>query len=214
MKNKKTILCTFVFIIILLIVLLCFFIKNIYKNKNIGNNMSNKNLEEIEEYILDISSYSATIEVTVESNKNTNKYVLKQVYKKDIMSKQTVLEPSNIEGLEILYEQNTLTINNTKLNLSTVYENYTNLVENYLWLDSFIQDYNLEKENNNTSITEENETVIMETKTKNGNNKYVYYKQLYFDKETGMPIKLIVQDINQNNLIYISYNEVTINSVD
>ena len=214
MKNKKIILCTFVFIIILLIVLLCFFIKNIYKNKNIGNNMSNKNLEEIEEYILNISSYSATIEVTVESNKNTNKYVLKQVYKKDIMSKQTVLEPSNIEGLEILYEQNTLTINNTKLNLSTVYENYTNLVENYLWLDSFIQDYNLEKENNNTSITEENETVIMETKTKNGNNKYVYYKQLYFDKETGMPIKLIVQDINQNNLIYISYNEVTINSVD
>ena len=74
MKNKKII---FISILVLAIVSILIFIllKTNYKNKNFGNNMSNKNLEEIEKYILDISSYTAKMDVTVESNKNTNKYV-------------------------------------------------------------------------------------------------------------------------------------------
>ena len=187
--------------------------KNNYKNKNVGNNMSNKNLEEIEEYILNISSYQAKMEITIESNKNTNKYLLEQTYQKNKQSKQTILEPSNIEGVEIIYESGKLTINNSKLNMSTIYENYQNIVENYLWLDSFIEDYKQEKNSNNTNIKEDNENVIMETKTRNENNRYIYYKQLLIDKKTGKPTKLLVQDINKKNLIYILYNEITVNGI-
>ena len=81
MKNKKII---FISILVLAIVSILIFIllKTNYKNKNFGNNMSNKNLEEIEKYILDISSYTAKMDVTVESNKNTNKYVMEQRYEK------------------------------------------------------------------------------------------------------------------------------------
>lgn len=82
--------------------------------------MSNKNIEEIEEYILNISSYEAKVEVAIESNKNKNQYKLEQIYQKDKLSKQKVLEPSNIEGLEIKYENNTLSIYNAKVNLTTV----------------------------------------------------------------------------------------------
>ena len=110
MKNKKII---FISILVLAIVSILIFIllKTNYKNKNFGNNMSNKNLEEIEKYILDISSYTAKMDVTVESNKNTNKYVMEQRYEKGKKSKQKILEPANIEGLEIIYEDNKLTIN-------------------------------------------------------------------------------------------------------
>ena len=50
MKNKKII---FISILVLAIVSILIFIllKTNYKNKNFGNNMSNKNLEEIEKYI-------------------------------------------------------------------------------------------------------------------------------------------------------------------
>lgn len=104
MKNKKII---FISILVLAIVSILIFIllKTNYKNKNFGNNMSNKNLEEIEKYILDISSYTAKMDVTVESNKNTNKYVMEQRYEKGKKSKQKILEPANIEGLEIIYEE-------------------------------------------------------------------------------------------------------------
>lgn len=210
-KNRKIILIIFVILIIAIIIV--FFIKNNYKNQNIGHNMSNKNLEEIEKYILDISSYQAKIEITVESNKNTNKYLLEQTYQKDKIEKQTILEPSNIEGLEIVYQAGKLTINNSKLNLSSVYENYPNLVENCLWLNAFIEDYKQGKDRNNTSIKEEDDIVTMETKTRNENNRYIYNKQLFIDKKTGNPTKLLVQDINKKNLIYILYNEITVNGV-
>ena len=209
--KKKVVL--FIIIVMVIFLFICFFIKNNYKNQNIGHNMSNKNLEEIEEYILNISSYQAKMEITVESNKNENKYLLEQIYQKDKISKQTIIEPSNIEGLEIVYESGKLTINNSKLNLTTIYENYTNLVENCLWLDAFIEDYKQEKSSNDTNIKEENEIVTMETKTRNEDNRYIYYKQLYIDKKTGKPTKLLVQDINKKNLIYILYNEITVNGV-
>lgn len=210
-KSKKIILL--ILIILVITILIVFFIKNYYKNQNIGNNMSNKNLEEIEEYILNISSYQAKMEITIESNKNTNKYQLEQTYQKDKISKQIILEPSNIKGLEIIYEAGKLTINNSKLNLTTVYENYTNLIENCLWLDTFIEDYKQGKNSNNTIIKEENALVTMETKTRNENNRYIYNKQLFIDKKTGKPTKLLVQDINKKNLIYILYSEITVNGV-
>lgn len=211
--NKRKVILLSLILLIIVIIFICFFIKNNYNNQNIGHNMSNKNLEEIEEYILNISSYQAKMEITIESNKNTNKYLLEQTYQKDKISKQVILEPSNIEGLEITYESGKLTIHNAKLNLTTVYENYPSLVENCLWIDSFIEDYKQEKNRNNTNIKEENETIIMETKTRNENNKYIYHKQLSIDKKTGKPTKLLVQDINKKNLIYILYNEITVNGV-
>lgn len=212
MKNKKII---FISILVLAIVSILIFIllKTNYKNKNFGNNMSNKNLEEIEKYILDISSYTAKMDVTVESNKNTNKYVMEQRYEKGKKSKQKILEPANIEGLEIIYEDNKLTINNAKDNLKTMYENYPNLMENCLWLNAFIEDYKTEKNEGKVSIVEKNGKVIMATKTRNENNRYIYSKELHIDKEAGKIEKLVVQDINKKNLIYILYNEITVNGV-
>ena len=212
MKNKKII---FISILVLAIVSILIFIllKTNYKNKNFGNNMSNKNLEEIEKYILDISSYTAKMDVTVESNKNTNKYVMEQKYEKGKKSKQKILEPANIEGLEIIYEDNKLTINNAKDNLKTMYENYPNLMENCLWLNAFIEDYKTEKNEGKVSIVEKNGKVIMATKTRNENNRYIYSKELHIDKEAGKIEKLVVQDINKKNLIYILYNEITVNGV-
>lgn len=212
MKNKKIV---FISILVLAIVSILIFIllKTNYKNKNFGNNMSNKNLEEIEKYILDISSYTAKMDVTVESNKNTNKYVMEQKYEKGKKSKQKILEPANIEGLEIIYEENKLTINNAKDNLKTMYENYPNLMENCLWLNAFIEDYKIEKNEGKASIVEKNGKVIMATKTRNENNRYIYSKELHIDKEAGKIEKLVVQDINKKNLIYILYNEITVNGV-
>lgn len=76
MKNKKSLLI--IIGIIVLLALIIFFAKNNYKKTNIGNNISNKNLDEYEKYILNIKSYEATSEVTINSNKNTNKYLMKQ----------------------------------------------------------------------------------------------------------------------------------------
>ena len=207
---KKPII-VLILILLLTILMLYFFInknnKLFNKNFNIGNNITNKSIQEIEEYILNISSYEAKLEVTVQSNKNTNKYILKQKYINSKLEEQVVMEPSNIEGLTILYENGKLTVNNTKLNLQTVYDNYEEITQNNLWLNSFIEEY---KNNNNRSISKDSNYVIM---TVNTANNYEKVETLYINKNTGNPEKMIIQDKNQKNMVYILYNEIRINNL-
>lgn len=205
MLNKKKCI---IILIISLIIFLIFFIKNNYKNLKVGNNMSNKSIEEIEEYILNISSYQAKISVTVNSNKNTNKYVISQKYISPNKSKQIILEPSNIEGIEIINDGTNLKINNSKLKLDKIYENYEYIVDNCICLESFISDYR----NNSGNIYEEEGKIVLETDTSNPNN-YIYNKKLYVDKNTGNIERLLVEDINEKTLVYILYNEIRINEL-
>ena len=168
--NKKSLIILICIILAITIISVYFINKNnkiFNKNFNIGNNITSKSIQEIEQYILNISSYEAKAEVMIESNKNINKYVLKQEYNNSGKIEQIVLEPSNIEGLTISYNEGNLTINNTKLNLQTVYNNYKYVVDNNLWLNSFIKDY---RESNNKSISENSDYIVMTVDISDSNN--------------------------------------------
>ena len=206
--NKKS-LIILICIILAITIISVYFINKNNKNFNIGNNITSKSIQEIEQYILNISSYEAKAEVMIESNKNINKYVLKQEYNNSGKIEQIVLEPSNIEGLTISYNEGNLTINNTKLNLQTVYNNYKYVVDNNLWLNSFIKDY---RESNNKSISENSDYIVMTVDISDSNN-YGKIKILYINKTTGNPEKMLIQDKNQKNMVYILYSEIRINSV-
>ena len=210
--NKKSLIILICIILAITIISVYFINKNnkiFNKNFNIRNNITSKSIQEIEQYILNISSYEAKAEVMIESNKNINKYVLKQEYNNSGKIEQIVLEPSNIEGLTISYNEGNLTINNTKLNLQTVYNNYKYVVDNNLWLNSFIKDY---RESNNKSISENSDYIVMTVDISDSNN-YGKIKILYINKTTGNPEKMLIQDKNQKNMVYILYSEIRINSV-
>lgn len=210
--NKKSLIILICIILAITIITVYFINKNnkiFNKNFNIGNNITSKSIQEIEQYILNISSYEAKAEVMIESNKNINKYVLKQEYNNSGKIEQIVLEPSNIEGLTISYNEGNLTINNTKLNLQTVYNNYKYVVDNNLWLNSFIKDY---RESNNKSISGNSDYIVMTVDISDSNN-YGKIKILYINKTTGNPEKMLIQDKNQKNMVYILYSEIRINSV-
>lgn len=208
MEKKKLIIILGILAVLVTSVIIYFFIKNNYKNLKSGNNMSNKNLKEIEEYILSIRSYKAKIEVEIQSNKNKNKYVLEQKYAEPNVQKQIVLEPSNIEGLETIFDGNNLKINNTKLNLSTIYENYSDVTSNFLWLNTFTEEYKKMIETGKQNIIEQNGIIIMEIKDADELNK-----KLYIDRKTGKPIKMQIKNVSKNTTVYILYNEIEINSL-
>ena len=156
-KNRRILLFIGVLIGFLLIIFIINFTRKDYKNINIGNNISNKTLDDVEEYILNISSYKAKLEVTINSNKNTNKYILTQVHNKD-EDVQEIISPENIKGMKLLYKDNTLTIKNTMLDLQKVYNNYPYIESNNLWLNSFIEEYKISK---NKKIFNEDENIII-----------------------------------------------------
>ena len=195
-------------IILILIILISFYIFN-YKVSKTGNNISiNKSADNIKEYILNINSYKAKISVTINSNKNTNEYVLQQEYKAPNISKQEIIEPSNLKGVTIEYDGKDLKLTNTNLTLSKVFEGYNNIGQNVLFLNDFIEEY---KNNEKSEYIELENEIIM--KTQNEKNKYLSSKSLYIDKKTAKPVKMEVKDITQNITVYILYNEIEINNI-
>lgn len=204
--NKKIIL---IVVVILVALILFIFLKNNYKNFNFGNNMSNKSADEIKNYILNMNSFKAEATITITSNKTTNTYKFLQIYK-DKQYVQELLEPENISGLKIIYDGTNMKIENTKLGLSKLYDNYQYMTNNALCITTFISDYI--DDLNEKNITEENDTIILEVKTKNS-NIYSTNKKLYIDKKTALPVKMEIKDNTQNLKVYILYNKVEINTL-
>ena len=203
MRKTKKIFFT-VLIVIFIIFLLFILLKIMTKNKKNGNNM---NSQEIVDNIKNITSYTAKVKVQVNSNKNTNKYVLLQKYNTQEGSMQEVIEPENISGVKIIKKDNNLSIENCELDLKTIFENYNGLENNSLDLINFINEY---KENNQSNYEEKNEEIILKTKSKNV-SKYLENKELYINKNNMKPIKLVIQDNNQNTTIIIEYIEIELN---
>ena len=201
MKNKKIIL--FIFIILIIIFGIILGIKMIKKTKS-GNNISS---QEIVDKILNINSYIAKIKVQINSNKNKNIYILRQEYNTENGFVQEVIEPTNIAGVKIIRKDNILTIENTELDLKTIFEDYNGLENNNLDLINFINEY---KENDKSFFEEKNNEIIFKTSSEK-DNIYQKNKVLYIDKNNIIPTKLIVQDYNQNSTIIIEYNEIELN---
>lgn len=202
MKKKTFFLIT---IIIFLIILISIFYINASKKSKIGHT---NNSQEIVANILNISSYNATIDVKVVSNKNENKYIIKQEYKSKDSNLQEVIEPSNIAGTKIIKEGNKLILENSSLNLSSIIENYQYISSNNLDLSSFIEDY----KNDSRADYEENENEIKmyAVGDTNNNSDNKCKKTLYIDKKTNLPKQLEIEWTNKNNKVYILYNEVEI----
>lgn len=207
MKNKKILIIVVTLTIVFILSFTIFKIIN-YKKIQTGNNISDKTLTQVEDYILNISSYDAEIEVEIESNKNKNKYIINQKFYSPNIASQQVIEPKNIEGLTVKYDGSNLEISNTKLNLSTIYENYEYLADNVLWLSDFSQNYR----NNGGTINEENGIIVMETKR--DNSKYSAKEKLYIDRNANKVTKLVIEDENNKSRIYITYNKIEIGSLN
>lgn len=170
--------------------------------------MSKYGIQEIESNLWKVRSYQATIEITVQSNKNTNTYTCKQEYEKQgdkEVASQEIIEPENLKGFQIIRRGEQLEVRNTTLNLSKIYEKYDEILKNDLWLDDFLLDY--QESQNKEKIEEENFIVFQIQKE---NSPYQMKKKLYVSKETGKPQKLVIEDKNQKNRVYILYKEIEI----
>ncbi len=177
-----------------------------YKNFLFGNNISkNRSGNQMENVLDDMKSYHAQIKVTVTSNKTQNEYVMEQEVKDDYCM-QEVKQAEAIEGVKIELNQNNLKISNTKLNLEKVYENYSNLLNHAMFLNSFVEDYR--NEENTSNCFEENGAWIFEVNLNKNQNTYIKHKKLYVDYKTKKPTKLEIKDNTKKETICIVYNNI------
>ena len=196
----------FVTIIFLAIIIFFFEINNYIFMKN-GNNIIIKDVNQAESYILNIKNYTAITQITVDSNKNSNTYNIKQKVENDKKIQEGI--DGEIKGIIIENRDNKVLIKNTKLNLSKIYNDYSYMTDNVLFLDTFINEW---KESEDKKVTEEENYYKFSMKIKNQTNKYIKNKTLYLDKKTNKPASLEVKDINEKRTIYILYKEIEIDN--
>ena len=202
MKKK-----VFITIIFFTIFFLIFYLIFNYKSlKNGNNNIRIKNEEDVNDYILNISNYEAKIEVIVKSNKNENKYIINQKCMDNYSYQE--MEYENNKKIIIEHKDNKVIIRNTSLKLEKIYESWEFLIENNLFLTTFIENF---KETDEKEILVNENYYVVNLKLKNISDKNVAYKSLYINKNNGKIEKLEIYDINKNRTIYILYKEITIN---
>ncbi len=198
MKKRIFIIC------MIFLSLILFFIS--YKFFIVGNNKSIENISEIDDFILSIGNYEIEANVTIYSNKNSNTYSLKQKKQDDYQKQEIVDNEGN--GLVIENSKNRVVIKNTKLSLEEVFDNYEDIAKDIVGFDAFVADYkNLPDER---KISEDEKYYIVFVKNKSGKNKYNYGKTLFINKQSGIPEKIEVTDVNNNRTAIIEYSRFQI----
>ena len=193
-----------VFIVTLIILGILFLFFCVFKFLSLGNNKIIGDVNDLDKFILSIENYNASANVSVYSNKNSNTYKLNQSCKGGITTQEIDDGKSKII---IICDGNKMTIKNTLLSMEKVFEVYGEACNNSIGLDAFIEDY---KADSNSEIKEENGYFIISVKTKNSQNRYSKSKVLYFNKEKKSIEKIVVKDINNNDVIIIEYNTLEI----
>lgn len=194
-----------IFLSILIAFFLVFFTFLYYKKIYNGNNINNQ-IDIAEKFLNNTNSYLAEIEVTVNSNKNNNKYIIKQEENGN-KSKLEIIKGEDIQGLKLEIDNEILKVTNTKLNLEKIYENYNIISNNGLFLSTFIQECKDEK--NIKQINNNEEQIILELEIEG--KKYIKYKQLYLDKKTKKPIKMLIYNSYNKLITSIIYTNIEIN---
>lgn len=197
MKKKIFIMC-----MVFLCLFLCVFG---YKFFIVGNNKNIESIEQVSDYVLNIENYNIEAKVTVYSNKNSNTYMLKQ-YKKDGYQKQEIMDDENY-GLVIENEGGKVTIKNTILDVASVFENYKEITNNSIGLDSFIDDY---KSSEKVDVVEDDEYYVLNVRVMGTRNKYTENKSLYVNKRSSQIEKIEVRDVNNNTTVFIEYTRFEI----
>ena len=193
-------------ILVISIILICIFFYFLWVKFSISGN-NNINQDNVKD-IFNMQEYEADIDVTIKSNKNENSYKIKQQYTKGEDKRiQEILEPETLKGVKITKQGNKITLENTQLNLSKIFEEYTGLAENDMDLENFIEDF--EQNSQKSSLEEKDKEIILKTVSKN-DNKYLKNKTLYIDKTNGKPTKMEIDDVNKKITVYIVYNKVEI----
>ena len=185
------------YIIFFVIILLIIFVICYYNTLKFGNNIIVKDENKIVDYVLNnITEYEAEIEVIIEGNKTTNIYKMKQNVSKNYSSLE-IISKGKIDGLKIEFTEGILKIQNTELKVDKIYENYTQLMNNTLFLGTFINKF---KESNGTTYVKDNELVF----------EISDFGKLYVDIKTVKPIKLEIKDNTKKSNICINYISIEI----
>lgn len=178
--------------------------------------------------IFSLESYKTKYKVTIKSNKNQNIYDINEYYMREDTGRENfrfeIINDNSLKFTSIYTDGKVKIVSDEQIS-SLMLNDYNLRKENLLSINTFISLYNDVVENNKDYITikleEEDNKVIYrliankEEICKDDNLKFldkVSMIELVINKQTNLPIELVVYDNNENMYIDIVYEIFDTNS--
>lgn len=162
-----------------------------------------KKATNVNDILLSIKNYSCSMKIESFSNKNTLIYSATQTYQ---YPDNYSIKFDDNDNTIISYNNDSLSISSTKLNILKNITNYENINQNPLFLSYFLNTYfNVSPENILTSTLDEVSILLP------SNNPYLYKATLKLENRT--PISITYFDMNGIPKVNIIYNEFISESI-
>ncbi|KNF09185.1 hypothetical protein CLPU_4c02310 [Gottschalkia purinilytica] len=170
-----------------------------------------ESLYDIQKTLNQIEDYSCVAEISIKGNKKPEKYKVKHTFKKPNKYISEILEPKNNKGNMTIYNGKQAYLYSPQINQLTILKDYKQLQDEMLFIGYFLR----------ILITTENPQIMSDTLDEKeymtvkaeipGNNMYRKYEQIWIDKKTHLPYKLIIVDDKGETLVEVKYSEVKYN---
>lgn len=158
--------------------------------------------KDFQKKIVTMSSYKCTAEVQAIGNKSPGNYTLIHTYSKPDNYKLEVVLPEHLKGKTIEYKKDKILVENP--DIKDIIE-LPNAGENnqYLFIGDFIKNY---LQNEEVTIKLTNESLVLGTDIPGG-SEYFSKQVLYVNKETKVPERLEILDIEGNQRFVVNYKD-------
>ena len=165
----------------------------------------------VEEKLMNMDSYAASLEISHMDNGEKNTYQAKQLYQIDGNYRFEVIKPDYISGLTTIYNGEKIIQYNPNVDEPKLVELADNEFRNQIFLGSFIknylqsQDVSIEVQNIEGATTTVLEAIIP------GGSKHMASQKLWLDHESKKPVTMIIYNEEGQETVIIKYGEFTYN---
>lgn len=168
-------------------------------------------LEAIQKELLEMDGYACTATLTRSTEQGEKTYEIKQYCKANGAYRLELTAPETVAGNYTVFDGKRLCQCNPKLESSIVKDVPESQQRNELFLGQFIQNYlSSEGVSVETASLDEAKCVVLEAVIP-GNDSVISTEKLWVDRETLLPARFVLYDVNGNARYQLDYHEFTFN---
>ena len=172
---------------------------------------SNDEYVNIQDKLINMQSYSATVDVTFFSNKGENSYTMIQEARNDGKYYIETTAPEHLKGNIILYDGKMLWQYNPQLDKKISVGEKEKMARKQIDIFSFLENHLKSKDVAlETANIEKSMYTILEAKIP-GDDKYFSTEKLFINNETSAPEKLIIYDKENKERVVAQYKNFIYN---
>ncbi len=167
--------------------------------------------EKVHKQLTEMKTYSCVVGITQNSNKGSKEYEVKQFHEMSGRYRMEIVSPEKVAGSITIFDGKSIMQFNPRVEGSLRIDVPPSQIRNELFLGQFVKNY-LQSEGVAVSVANLDgaNTTVLEAIIP-GDHPYMQTEKLWVDNETFKPIKMVIYDKDEKEIIIVNYREFEYN---